>query len=77
MHLQNPNFTVDWRDGCDHAKIKYSVFNKFYEELTISKEISSIEKEDNKRGFIAVKFKKRVLTLTPWVLQTKLRGKTG
>lgn len=53
------------------------MFNKVYEELTIQKEISSIDKEDNKRGFIVVKFKKRVLILTPWVLLTKLRGKTG
>ena len=45
---------------CNLSNLKDSVFNKFYEDLTIPKEIRSIEKEDNKRGFTAVRFTKRV-----------------
>ena len=68
--VENPIFTVNWRHWRDHVKIKNSILNKFYKDLTFAKEIQSIEKEENKRGVPVMKFKKRVLTVTHWVLQS-------
>ena len=75
--VENPIFTVNSRHWRDHVKIKNSILNNFYRDLTIAKEIQSIEKEENKRSVPVMKFRKWVLTVTHWVLQIKLKGKTG